>query len=216
MTELAPKGPRSRAGLAVSLLLHAAFVTAAILSVPWRGPPSEPRSLVVTLAPPLQPALRPRPRPEPPARRPLRAAASFPPPAAPAPAIVPPVAPPQAAPSTQAQPGVGPKVRALLRGSVGCAEVELLNLSQQEQDRCAKLLKAHVNPDLVVEAPMTPEKRAWFDATVAARNEPDHGPAVVCFGKPPHGIKLGPLPCYVEPPKGSLSQDVDVPPEPEH
>jgi hypothetical protein len=215
MTELAPRGPRDRAGLAVSLLLHAAFVTAAILSVPWRSPPSEPRSLVVTLAPPLQPTV-PRRRPEPPARIPPRAAASLPPPAAPAPATVPPIALPQGAPSTQAQPEVGPKVQALLRGSVGCAEIKLLHLSQEEQDRCAKLLKAHVNPDLVVEAPIAPQKRAWFDATVAARNAPDHGPSGVCFGKPPHGIKLGPLPCYIELPKGPLSEDVDVPPAPEH
>jgi hypothetical protein len=46
-----------------------------------------------------------------------------------------------------------------------------------------------------------------------------HGPAVGCHvalgpgggvRRPPHGMKLGPLPCYVVPPAGSLSPDVDV------
>jgi len=47
-----------------------------------------------------------------------------------------------------------------------------------------------------------------------------HGPGVGChigFGRggftvhhPPHGLKLGPLPCFLVPPAGSLSPDVDV------
>jgi hypothetical protein len=47
-----------------------------------------------------------------------------------------------------------------------------------------------------------------------------HGPVVGChisFGHgifrvdhPPHGLKLGPLPCFIRPPAGSLSPDVDV------
>ena len=47
-----------------------------------------------------------------------------------------------------------------------------------------------------------------------------HGPGIGChigFGggnmrvfHPPHGLKLGPLPCFVTPPAGSLTPDVDV------
>jgi hypothetical protein len=50
----------------------------------------------------------------------------------------------------------------------------------------------------------------------------EHGPAVACkiaFGGPkgtnggwkhPHGLKLGPLPCYVVPPMGPLSVEADI------
>lgn len=47
-----------------------------------------------------------------------------------------------------------------------------------------------------------------------------HGPGLGCHlalgqgqaraTRPPHGLKLGPLPCFIVPPAGSLSPDVDV------
>ncbi len=106
-------------------------------------------------------------------------------------------------------------VAALLRGSIGCAEASFVHLSQREFDRCARWRQAQARPGLEIPAPIEANKRAWFDATVAARNAPDHVPLGGCFGKPPpHAIKLGP--CYIDPPKGPFSEDVDVPPEPEH
>ena len=30
--------------------------------------------------------------------------------------------------------------------------------------------------------------------------------------RPPHALKMGPLPCFILPPKGGLDDDVDVPP----
>ena len=214
MTEPAAKRTATRTGLAVSVLLHLAFVTAAILSLPWRGPPPEPRSVQVSLVAPPQPAERSRSRvPPQTSARPAPAEAPI------VPAIVTPTANPVSASATaparagdDQAPG---KVRAMLRGSVGCNEETFVHLSQQERDRCAKWRLAQVKPGLEIAAPIAPEKRAWFDATVAARQAPDHGPGVSCFVKPPHGLKLGPLPCYLEPPKGPLSEDVDAPPEPD-
>lgn len=215
MKELTPKRPPLRTGLAASLLLHLMFVAAAILSLPhWRAP-LEPRGVDVSLIrlQPL-PALRPRTAAARPASHP-----NPPPPTIPSLQIPQPRAPaPSSAPAAvaEADPDARAKVTALLRGSVGCSEAGFLHLSQRELDRCAKWRQAQAKPGLEIPAPIEAHKRAWFDATVAARNAPDHPPGLVCFGKPAHGIKLGPLPCYVEPPKGPFSQDVDAPPEPEH
>ena len=61
-------------------------------------------------------------------------------------------------------------------------------------------------------------KSQYYAAVLAAeddyRKHGGHPPVVACIpGKPkhmlPHAIKLGP--CYIEPPQGSLSVDVDVP-----
>ena len=219
MTELTPKGSKARAGLAASLLLHLAFVAAAVLSLPHLRPPPEPRGFQVSLAPlpPLIPAVRARARPQ--AGRPARAALA-PPPTIPQ-LQVPTVPPVPALPAAPAAPGPGDdaearsKVTGLLRGSVGCEEVQFAHLTREEQDRCARWRKSHETPGLEIAAPIEANKRAWFDATVAARNAPDHIPLGGCFGKPPpHAIKVGP--CYIEPPKGPFSEDVDVPTEPEH
>ena len=211
-----PAGSKARVGLAVSLLLHLAFVTAAILSLPhWRLPPDGP-ALEVSLVPPRPTPVEPmrlrvtetrpaRPAPSPPGLSRAQVAQAHLP--APAPAPTPPAA-------SGEDPAARARVTALLRGSVGCSEATFVHLSQPELDRCAKWRRAQAKPGLEILAPIAANKRAWFDATVAARNAPDHGPGLACFGKPPHGIKLGPLPCYIEPPKGPLSEDVDAPPDP--
>lgn len=216
MMELTPKGAKARIGLAVSILLHLAFLTAAVLSLPhWRTPP-ESRGVEVSLVSLRPPRVPPRTRTARPA--PVMPSA-LPPVAAPAPPAQPPspIAPTApASPGAGADPDARAKVTALLRGSFGCSEAQLVHLSQEEQDRCAKWRQTQAKPGLEILAPIEANKRAWFDATVAARNAPDHGPSGSCFGKPAHGVKLGPLPCYIELPKGPFSEDVDVPPEPEH
>ena len=214
---------RPRAGLAASVLLHLAFVSAAILSLPWRGPPADPRGFEVSLVPPppLTEAVR---------RRPAPIARSGAPAAAPAPtvraivasapsAITGPASPPSAASEDQAM----GRVRALLRGSVGCTEAKFAHLSQQELDHCDRWRQAHVDPNLVIPAPIAAEKRAWFDAVLASRKAPDHPPGFVCGllingihlvkpKTPPHALKLGPLPCYVVPPKWGITEEADVQP----
>ena len=223
MAGQAARGASSRAGLAASLLLHVAFVGAAILSLPWRGPPPDPRSFEVSLVPPLPTVEIVRKRPPRAARR--AAQAAVPAPAIPAvvaiapEAIIAPAAPSAAAGEGQAM----GKVRALLRGSVGCSEARFAHLSQEELDRCAKWRQAHIDPNLQIPAPIAPEKRAWFEAVLASRKAPDHPPGFVCGmlingihlvkpKTPPHALKLGPLPCYVVPPKWGITEEADVQP----
>jgi hypothetical protein len=216
MTELTPGGSRPRTGLAASLLLHAAVVTAAILSLPHWLQPVEPRGIEVRLVPllPSPEAARPRPAP----RRPGPSTAPLSPPslAVPPPAAGLPASPPSQPPATGDDPEARAKLAAVLRGSFGCSEESFARLSQHERDRCARWRQAQGVPGLEIPALIEHNKRAWFDATVAARNAPDHGLTGSCFAKPAHGIKLGPLPCYIELPKGPFSEDVDVPPEPDH
>ncbi len=83
-----------------------------------------------------------------------------------------------------------------------------------------------------------PNKAAFYDAVVAAKNSPGHGPGFGCgmpinWGEggsklsrelkkkrlakegphePPHSLKFGPLPCYLTPPQGFMSPEADVPP----
>ena len=159
MADLAAKRAGPRTGLAVSILLHLAFVSAAVLSLPWRGPPADPRSFEVSLVPPVRVAEEARIRAAPARRYSLTAA-----PVAP---ILP--ALPATAPSAFTAPGPAPppagagesealgKVRSLLRGSVGCAEVTFAHLSQEELDRCAKWRQAHVDPNLQIPAPIAGE-----------------------------------------------------------
>ena len=91
-----------------------------------------------------------------------------------------------------------------------------------------------------VPAPLIdPNKAAYYDAVVAARNSPGHGPGFGCgmpitLGEggsklarelkrqrlakennphaPPHSLKFGPLPCYLTPPQGFMTPEADVPP----
>jgi hypothetical protein len=219
MAQQRAKGSRTRVGLAASLLIHLTLIWAAILSLPRAGPPPEPPSFVVDLIP-LQPLPTPRTRPR--VQAPIPAA-----PAAPAAARAPTSQTPSAAPVPAPTPAASGEdegrsaVRALLRGSVGCSEATFVHLTQDEQDRCAKWRRTHVDPNLELPAPIAPEKRAWFDAILAARARPDHPPGFVCGvlidgihlkipKTPPHSLKFGPLPCYVVPPKWGVTEDADV------
>jgi hypothetical protein len=112
-------------------------------------------------------------------------------------------------------------VRAALRAALGCEHGRLLQLTAAERARCEETLGKGVDPNVAWPAPIAPEKRAWFDAAVAAHNSPGHPPLLVCspalFGKHkpsglPHALKLGPLPCAIDPPQGAFTEEVDVAP----
>jgi hypothetical protein len=215
---------RSRVGLGVaaSVLVHLAMAGLVILSLPRQGPPAEPQPIVVTLSPqrllvrpeaPRRPAARASarsPSPAPPIPLPSRAAA------APSPAL-----PALQAPNPGADQEGLARAKGALRGSLGCEDAAFLHLTVQELEHCNRWRQARVIPEGAIPAAIAPEKRAWFEAALAARNSPGHPPGFVCgvlidgirlvkAKTPPNAVKLGPLPCFVMPPKGPLSEEADV------
>ena len=104
------------------------------------------------------------------------------------------------------------ELRTVLRGSFGCSEGNFLKLTADERDRCARWIQAHVDTSRELPADIDPAKRAWFDAALAAYNSPGHTPGIGCAlslrklskkDMPTHSLKLGPLPCFVVPPRAS-------------
>jgi hypothetical protein len=216
----ARKGSRLAIAVAASAVVHLALVAVVMVSLPRQGPPPEPRSFEVALTT-LPPPLLRRPRPS------ARAAASPALARPPVPALSRPSETPQPAASAAQAPSSGEdqeglaKLRGVLRGSVGCSEARFLHLTQEELDRCARLLQAHLDPDRAIPAPIAPEKRAWFEASLAAYASPSHPPGVFCGmlidgvrlvkpKAPPHALKAGGVPCYVTPPKFSISEEADI------
>jgi hypothetical protein len=128
--------------------------------------------------------------------------------------------------STAAAAGSQDAARRALHAALACAPSNAQNLDEEAQAACRKRLSdaAIAMGDARVDT-IPPEKRAYYDAVVKAYQDPAHLPGVVCavpFGipkgwkpshrNPPHSLKLGPLPCYVIPPKGFLTEEADIPP----
>ena len=65
---------------------------------------------------------------------------------------------------------------------------------------------------------MSPEKQAYYDAVAQAYDQQYHGPPMAgrhpevhCSGvKPANSLKIGPLPCYVTPPQGFLTEESGI------
>ncbi len=120
-------------------------------------------------------------------------------------------------------------VRRALHAALACAPSNVQNLDEDARAICRKRLieGAAAMGDAKVDT-IPPDKRAYYDAVVKAYQDPtanSHPPGIGCalpFGipkgwkpshrKPPHSLKLGPLPCYVLPPKGFLTEEADIPP----
>jgi len=208
-------------GVAGALAIHAAMVLAVVLTVRIASPPKDPPAFLVRLIQPWRPP--PKAERQPPPRATARRASMVP-------ALAPPIVP--AAPSTlPAGPAAPPapdaqaQLRSILRGSVACADMDRFHLSPEERARCDRLLKAHLDPNLHLEAPIDPAKRAWFDASVRAHElngrmpmgPPGLGNAAVKVagvgGTPGttagHEVKLGPL--HIGLPPGAFNDD-DAPP----
>jgi hypothetical protein len=131
--------------------------------------------------------------------------------------------------SAAANAGNQDAVRRALRTALACAPSSAQNLDDEGRAACRKRLNeaAAAIGDARVDT-ITPEKRAYYDAVAKAYQDPTgttHLPGVGCalpFGipkgwkpsgrKPPHSLKLGPLPCYIVPPKGFLTEEADIPP----
>jgi len=117
-------------------------------------------------------------------------------------------------------------VAALRRGPVGCAHPDAAWMTDADRDVCRHRLAAGAANAPYLHG-MAAAKLSYYDAVAKAEEDwrtgrdPGHLPFIFCgfrFGQGrgeteapgPHALKLGP--CYIEPPKGALSQDVDVPP----
>jgi hypothetical protein len=221
MAGRARRRSRSVVAFAASILVHLAVLVLVVASLPRGSPPPEPRSFEVELQPPPLHRLRTVPRLP---ARPLASRATAKPPTAPA-APSPLTSPALPAPAPSPTPGEDQagraKLAALLRGSVGCSEADFLHMTQQERDHCARWIQAHINLDAAIPAPIAPEKRAWFDASLAARATLSHPPGAFCGvlinglklikpKAPPHALQLGSLPCFVIPPKFTFTEEADV------
>jgi len=131
---------------------------------------------------------------------------------------------------------------ALRHGAAGCADASVAGMSRAERERCEEQLGRGVASAPYLPAAIAPRIRAYYDAVAEAKKPDGpptpqmapgrlgvfdvdnwgtngHGPGVGChiaFGPgekpkgPPHALSLGP--CYIEPPKGPLSAEVDVTP----
>lgn len=130
----------------------------------------------------------------------------------------------------------------LRHGAAGCANAGAVGMSRAERERCDEEFANRTAGSPFLPAAIPSRMRAYYDAVAEAKKpdpplappraragmgmfEPEpvvtngHGPAVGCkvhFGPgkvrntPPHALTLGP--CYIEPPKGSLTPEVDVTP----
>jgi hypothetical protein len=144
--------------------------------------------------------------------------------------------------STPAAALPGPDLRLALRhGLAGCANAGA-SLTRAERERCNEQLGQGVASAPYLPAAIEPRIRAYYDAVAEAkkpdpppvplkapgslkpfegdpRTTNGHGPGIGCkipFGpgekpkKLPHALYLGP--CFIEPPKGSLTPEVDITP----
>jgi hypothetical protein len=173
-----------------------------------------PKTLVlnIELAPP-----RPRQRPAP--STPEASLSSRPRPAAPlsrsiaqraprpAPATISRPAGPDTSEPNPAEPAPNAGVIQALRGSVGCDRRSLVRLTAEESERCnqrnIRLGAGAQETDINLSA----SARAEFDLALKENHSPGHIPLIGCFatfglGKvtwyhPSHGVRLGPLPCYI-------------------
>jgi hypothetical protein len=113
-------------------------------------------------------------------------------------------------------------IGAMLRRRLDCARTERGSLTQGERQACDDALGRGAQTELVLGQTLPAEKRAYYDAVMAARKSAGHIPGFGCrilFGGgkpasvvvPAHGLKLGPLPCFVTPPAGSLTPEADIP-----
>jgi hypothetical protein len=222
-------GARSRRALSAALALAVNVVLLCLLAAPGRyrlSLPAEsgPRPADVSVVPWLVPRSPTRfSAPAQSARPPSAAAIAR----APIAAVTSPPAQ-RAAPLGEGPPpapGAQALAAALRRSPFGCANQGAAWMSQAERDACRQRLAAGAANVPHLQG-MAPQKLAYYEALASAQQDwlsgrdSGHPPFLYCglkFGPgqaryivgPPHALKLGP--CFLEPPRGSLSATVDVP-----
>jgi hypothetical protein len=146
------------------------------------------------------------------------------------------IAPTPSAPALSA-PVQSPPSPQVAEGPPDCATEDLPLLTEAERARCRNAIDADNarrqarNQDQeaarrVAQAKSMPQyfrmgadKELYYDAVAAAYAQQSHGPPMAgrhpevhcSAGKPPNSLKLGPLPCYVTPPQGFLTEESGIP-----
>ncbi|HET9161538.1 MAG TPA: hypothetical protein VFN88_13085 [Caulobacteraceae bacterium] len=143
----------------------------------------------------------------------------------------PPGAPSQSAPSGHANQAPGPQLKFDCPPPTGLSRPGAVRA-----DPCAfkSAPRDHLPEAVARQARIDSDKAGYYDRVLEARraiiDDPNRGnsPMLGCailFGggqpahlkKPPHSLKIGPLPCFVIPPEGQLDPEVFVePPPPKH
>ena len=226
-----PRRPRHRRTLALGAAVCAHLLT--LFALGWRAPktaapePGEDHSaaIEVTLV---------RPEAPPPARSapPSSGRAS----SAPAVSRRVLVAPTPGAPALSA-PVQGPPAPQVAEGATDCSPEDLPLLTEAERARCRNAIDADNarrqarNQDQeaarrVAQAKSMPQyfrmgadKELYYDAVAAAYAQQNHGPPMAgrhpevhcSAAKPANSLKIGPLPCYVTPPQGFLTEESGIP-----
>jgi hypothetical protein len=226
-----PRRPRHRRALALGAAVCAHILT--LLALGWQVPKvggpeqSEDRSAAVevTLVRPQAPSPA-RSAPPSSGRAPSAPAAS--------PRVL--IAPTPGAPTLSA-PVQGPPSPQTAEGAPDCSPEDLPLLTDAEKVRCRNAMDAARERRLaqgaseraarqVAEAQrmpqayrMDPGKEAYYAAVADAYWQQSHGPPMAgkhpevhcSAGKPPNSLKIGPLPCYVTPPQGFLTEESGIP-----
>ena len=106
---------------------------------------------------------------------------------------------------------------ALRGGPVGCAHQDAAWMTDAGREACRHQLAIGAASTPYRQG-MAPAKLAYYAAVAQAEEDwrsgrnPGHLPYLGCTpgrSPPPHALKIGP--CFIDPPQGSLDQDVDVP-----
>lgn len=198
----------------------------ALLALGWRIPKSPP-PLAPDILPPLELQLL---RPPPAAPAAPGASASLH--ARPGPAR-----PNQPEPPAPVAPVTTPQAPALATGPADCAPEDLPLLTDAEKARCRNAIDADKERRLARAADekaarqvaqaqrmapayrMDADKEAYYGAVAAAYDQQSHGPPMAgrhpelhcSAAKPANSLKIGPLPCYVTPPQGFLTEESGIP-----
>jgi hypothetical protein len=146
------------------------------------------------------------------------------------------IAPTPGAPALSA-PVQSPSSPQVAEGPPDCATEDLPLLTEAERARCRNAIDAdnarrqargadERAARQVAQAKSMPQyfrmgadKELYYDAVAAAYAQQNHGPPMAgrhpevhCSGaKPANSLKIGPLPCYVTPPQGFLTEESGIP-----
>jgi hypothetical protein len=221
------KAGRWGIAIAATVIVHALLLGPLLLEH-GPPPPAPPPPMELALERPREPE-HPKPKMERPASAeqtvaPARPATSPAPTAEPVQSAE--AAPPAAsgsagASASTAGPSAGPALNLVCLGN-------LKRLSADQRRDCEAKQWAHVgrhdpsDSGKVPDALIDPVKAAHYQSVLDAKHSDGHPPGLGCVGhfgngkgvkweKPPHSVKLGPLPCYLTPPQGFLTPEADVP-----